>query len=177
MDLVTCRICKKKINKETAYVVTSFGEKKRKTNLYYCSEKELDAYEEKLEKENQKKALAKKEKDDVYDFLCNIFGYKVINTTLFNEWNKWKTLKPNSIILEYLKERQDYLTQVCQRDFKNEGQKIMYFSAILKNSLHDFRPVENTSARPKVQIDETIYSVSPKNTNKRRSVADLEDDA
>ena len=54
--------------------------------------------------------------------------------------------------------------------------KIKYFSTILKNSLGDFKPkVEEQVV--KVSVDETFYDfVPPARTNKRRSLADLEDD-
>lgn len=163
---VTCQICRKKIEKDTAY--------KRvvgKTNRYFCSEQEWQEEEDKKKKEIE-------DKNKVYNLICDMFGYQIQNTQFFAEWTLWNKLKSNEIIYKYLRENEDYLCRVCDKSFNSEYQKIRYFSAILKNSLRDFVPrVEVVEVeKPKVVIDETIYEAPTHSLNKRRSLADLEDE-
>lgn len=160
---VTCQICKKKIERDTAYKKVV-----GKTNKYYCSESEFEA------EEARKKRVAE-DKDKVYNLICDMFGYEIINTQFFAEWTLWNKLKSNEIIYKYLRENEDYLQQICDRSFNSEYQKIRYFSAILKNSLRDFKPKAEVAEQPKVVVEETIYDAPTQSLNKRRSLEDLED--
>ena len=162
---VTCQICKKKIEKDIAY--------KRvigKVNKYYCSEQEWQ------EEENKKKKI-QEDKDKVYNLICDMFGYEIQNTQFFAEWTLWNKLKSNEIIYKYLRENEDRLQQICDKSFNSEYQRIRYFSAVLKNSLRDFKPKVEVveKPKPKVEIDETIYETPTHSLNKRRSLEDLED--
>lgn len=162
--LVTCQICKNKIERDTAY--------KRvvgKANKYYCSEQEWQA-------EEDRKKKAKEDKDKVYYLICDMFGYEIQNTKFFDEWRYWNKLKSNEIIYKYLRENEPYLQQICDRSYETEYNKIRYFSAVLKNSLKDFKPKEEEQPKPKVVVEETIYTTTTHSFNKRRSLADLEDD-
>ena len=115
------------------------------------------------------------DKDRVYNLICDLFGYEIVNTQFFAEWTLWNKLKSNEIIYKYLRENEDYLQQICDRSFGSEYQKIRYFSAILKNSLKDFKPKVEAVEQPKVTIDETMYETPTHSHNKRRSLEDLED--
>lgn len=146
--LVMCQICKKKIEKDTAYKITKISPTNgNKTNLYYCSEEEWQA-------EEDRKKKAKEDKDRVYYLICDMWGYEIQNTKFFDEWRHWTKLKSNEIIYKYLRENETYLQQVCDRPYKNEAQRIMYFSAILKNSLRDFQPKPKVEEKPKVVVEE-----------------------
>lgn len=159
---VTCQICKKKIEKDTAY--------KRvvgKANKYFCSEQEWRSEEDK------KKKVAE-DKDKVYYLICDMFGYQIQNTQFFAEWTLWNKLQSNEIIYKYLRENEDYLQEICDRSFDSEYQKIRYFSAILKNSLRDFKPKVVVVEKPKVVIEEHYETkYKPK---VRQSLEDLEED-
>lgn len=161
---VTCQICKNKIERDTAY--------KRvvgKANKYYCSEKEWQV-------EEDRKKKTKEDKDKVYYLICDMFGYEIQNTKFFDEWRYWNKLKSNEIIYKYLRENEAYLQQICDRSYGTEYNKIRYFSAVLKNSLRDFKPKAEVIPQPKVVVEETIYEAPTHSLNKRRSLADLEDD-
>lgn len=159
---VTCQICKKKIEKNTAY--------KRvvgKVNKYFCSEQEWQ-----LEEDKKKKVA--EDKDKVYYLICDMFGYQIQNTQFFAEWTLWNKLQSNEIIYKYLRENEDYLQEICDRSFDSEYQKIRYFSAILKNSLRDFKPKVVVVEKPKVVIEEHYETkYKPK---VRQSLEDLEED-
>ena len=172
--LVTCCICKKKIEKDTAYKIEVIVNKRTgEKELKYkncCSEAEWQA-------EEDRKKKYKEDKDRVYYLICDMFGYEIQNTKFFDEWVKWNKLQSNEMIYKYIRENEDYLQEVCDRPFDNEHSKIMYFSAIFKNSLRDFKPkvevkqVEN----PMVAVEEIIYDAPVHTLNKRRSLDDLED--
>lgn len=170
--LVTCCICGKKIEKDTAYkapviVNKRTGEKELKYKNC-CSEQEWQS-------EEDRKNKAKEDKNRVYYLISDMFGYEIQNTKFFDEWRYWTKLKSNEIIYKYLKENETYLRQMCDRPYKNECSKIMYFSTILKNSLRDFIPKAETAERPKIVVEETIYEAPTQSFNKRRSLDDLED--
>jgi hypothetical protein len=48
----------------------------------------------------------------------------------------------------------------------------------LKNKLGDYKPsvVVSEAEKPKVKVDDTFYEVATTTRNKRRSLADLEDE-
>ena len=166
--LVTCQICKNKIERDTAYKITKIGLLNgKKTNFYYCSETEW-------QEEEERKNKAKEDKDRVYYLICDMFGYEIQNTKFFDEWAHWNKLKSNEIIYKYLRENETYLQQVCDKSYDNEYQKIRYFSAILKNSLRDYVPKVEVVEKPKVVVEEHYETKYKSKT--RRALEDFEED-
>ena len=111
--LVTCQICKNKIERDTAY--------KRvvgKANKYYCSEQEWQI-------EEDKKKKAAEDKDKVYRLICDILGEKeVLNTALWKEKTIWNKAFSDEIIAKYLAENKDYLVSAVSRLSGTEYAKI-----------------------------------------------------
>ena len=193
-----CRYCQNKLLTNIAYKVTE-----KKQVMYFCDEKHYELYNEKVandnavkeakkqkEKEerelkNRKKqeehALAvekyKKTKDKVYYLICEIIGRKeIIHGLLWKEWAIWNKVATNEVIGQYLEENKNYLCSVMSKIADNEVTRIKYFSAILKNKLGDYKPAKNEIKKPQPKIDAIFYEPIPTNNNKRRSLADLEDD-
>ena len=141
--LVTCQICKNKIERDTAY--------KRvvgKANKYYCSDTE---YENDLA---QKQKIAE-DKDKVYRLICDILGEKeVLNTALWKEKTIWNKAFSDEIIAKYLAENKDYLNSAVSKLSGTEYAKIRYVSAVLKNSLRDFKPKVEVVETPRVVVEE-----------------------
>lgn len=164
MARAKCKICGSDLDTKTAYKVTD----KNGKNKYYCSSEEFET-------EEARKKKAKENRDKVYYLICDMFGYEIVNTKFFAEWLLWNKLKSDEIIYKYLRDNETYLQQVCDKSYKNEYNKIMYFSAILKNSLRDYVPKVEAVEKPKVEVEETIYEAPTQSLNKRRSLADLED--
>ena len=104
-----------------------------------------------------------------------MFGYKIQNTRFYAEWALWQKLKSNEIIYKYLRENETYLQQMCDKPYKDENARIMYFSAILKNSLRDFKPKVETTAKLQPKIVEEHYETKYK-AKTRQSLEDLEED-
>jgi hypothetical protein len=148
MAKAKCLVCGAQLDTAMAHRVEIIvnkrtGEKELKYR-YCCSEAEYLA-------EQERKRKYKEDKDKVYYLICDMFGYEIQNTKLFDEWAIWNKLKSNEIIYKYLRENETYLQQICDRPYNNEYQKIRYFSAVLKNSLHDYQPrVEVVKTQPVV---------------------------
>ena len=166
--LVTCKICRKKIEKDTAYKITTVSPTTgKKTNTYYCSEEEYQA-------EEDRKKKYKEDKDRVYYLICDMFGYEIQNTQFFDEWKCWNKLKSNAEIYKYLRENEERLQQICDKSFDNEYQRIRYFSAVLKNSLADFKPKVEKVETPKPVVQE--YYETKYKSKGRQALEDFEED-
>lgn len=173
--LVKCRLCGKKIEKEIAFCAPNGGGR-----FYYCNEDEFKAKEKEKVKKIEDKEEAKKNKpkkepkiDPVYEEIANIFGYRIQNSALFKEMKLWRNICNDEKILAYLQENRDYIKKSLSRLNSNEYARIRYVSAILKNSLHDF---EIKVEPQKIKVDSEIYEPVAKTRNRRRGLADIEDE-
>lgn len=165
MAVAKCRICGTKLDTKTAYKVVDKNGKPK----YFCSASEFETEEAKRKK-------IQEDKDRVYYLICDIMGVdEIINTALWKEKQLWNKAFSDEIIAKYLQENKEYLTSAVTRLDSSEYAKIRYISAILKNSLRDFRPKTEITEVPKIVVDETIYESPTQSLNKRRSLADLED--
>ena len=143
MARAKCQICKTPLDTNTAYKITD----KNGKNRYFCSQSEYET-------EEARKKKAKENKDKVYRLICDLFGYEIQNTQIFAEWKLWNKLKSDEIIYKYLVENKEYLQQICNKSFEGEYQKIRYFSAVLKNSLRDFKPRVEVDEKPRIVVEE-----------------------
>lgn len=162
--LVKCRICGKKVDRNEAFKVAVEG----KPNAYYCSEAE---YNKMIEN--------RKNRNDTYYCIYDIFGYTVTNTVLNKEVNALGKIYGFKLILKYLHDNQEYLTRIVGREYNSEFAKIRYFAAILKNSLVDYK--ESSADTPqrrqatvkhnivKKQINENIGAEKTKYKKKKKS--------
>lgn len=162
-----CKICGNVLDTSVAFKIQG------KPNKYYCSEQEFRVDEE-------RKRKATESKDKVYRLICDIMGeQEIINSALWKEVQVWHQVADDDKIIKYLEENKDYLTTVTRRIENKIYNRIRYLSAILKNSLSDYKPKlanESTQMQPKVIIDDTIYEAPTHSLNKRRSLADLEEE-
>lgn len=147
--LVKCKGCQEKIDRDIAYKIVINGK-----NNYYCNEQEYKDIKNK-----------KEIKDNTYLKIYDIFGRKITNTILFKEVNELADIYGYEIIYAYLDKNQDYLSNVMSKDFNNEFGQIRYFSAILKNSLTDFK-VENKVVEKKLIVDIPKNNFKPKQRKK-----------
>lgn len=170
MRQVKCRNCGTFINRDSAISVQN-----GKAKLWYCNENCRQQAEE-------KKIAAQKEqagKDAIYNEICSIFNYKLTNTAIYKEWAIWNQVADNRKILAYLKENHDYIAGAIGRLTSSEYAKIRYLSAVLKNSLHDYKVkvAEEKKSQPKIEQNVTFYDFSTvTNQRNRRALDDLEDD-
>ena len=168
MARAKCQICKTPLDTNTAYKITD----KNGKNKYYCSQSEYEA-------EEARKKKVKEDKDKVYRLICDIMGEKeIINSILWKEWTIWNKVADNEKIGKYLEENKDYLSSVIGRLNSSEFARIRYLSTIIKDKIKEFVPRVEVEETPKIQvkIDEIIYESPTHSLNRRRSLADLEDD-
>lgn len=160
-----CRICGTPHNTKDAYKVVVNNK-----NQYYCNQEEY-------EKDLVRKQKAAEDKDRVYYLICDIMGEKeIINTALWKEWQVWNKVASNEKIGAYLEENKDYLMSVMTRLDSSEYARLRYLSTIIRDKIKGFNPKIKVAEKPKVVVDETIYEAPTHTLNKRRSLADLEDD-
>lgn len=158
-----CRICGKPHDTKDAYKVVVNGK-----NQYYCSQNE---YEKDLA---QKKKMAD-DKDKVYNLICDIMGVKaILNTALWKEKTEWNKAFSDEFIAKYLQENKDYLTSAIAKLSSSEFAKIRYLSAILKNSLGDFKPKTEVVITPQV-VNEEHYETKYKSKT-RQALEDFEEE-
>ena len=118
---VKCRVCGKSMPSEEAYKVTVGN-----VNKYYCSEME---YKDKKFHEHVKQ--------DIACVLTNILDMPLCtNKSIFKEWQSWKDIAPNTVILDFLRSKESYLqSKIAQ--IQSDYAKIRYLSAVVKNSIEE----------------------------------------
>lgn len=175
---VVCKYCKAKVEKADALQVP--GEK---YNTYYCNQEcydkanaEKKAKEiERLAKKQEKEENKQKRIDPVYEEIADIFGYRIANSALFKEMKLWRGICDDSKILAYLQEHKIYIKNKLEQLDSNEYSRIRYVSAILKNSLADYKRTVRVEPE-KINVDCEIYEQSFSTRKKRRGLNALEDE-
>ena len=173
---VKCRICNKRLDVNDAYKAVLYNSKGTSSNAYYCSEE----HRKQGVRENQERVEKIKEnqiiEDKVYNLICDIIGRKAItHSILARERNTWNKVATNEVLGKYLEENKNYLTNAIARLDNIEYNRIRYLSAIIKNNLGDYKPKVKEVEKIKVQVEVDLYEPQKSSTNKRRSLADLED--
>ena len=168
MARAKCQCCKKQLDTKEAFKVEINGK-----NKYWCNEKCYKITEEEKERQAQIKA----EYDEIFETTKEIFGYEFTGYSLLQrEVKVWEKLTTRQKIILYLKENKDWLSTVMSKEFNGDYNRVRYFSAVVSSKLHDFKPKVEEAPKPKVMVEETIYDTPTHSLNRRRSLADLEDD-
>lgn len=157
MARVRCKICKKVIERETAYSPLK--------GQYYCSVSEYNNSME--DKHYQKKTK---------DLLNELFGYTVVNTFMnkrLNELRQSFTYKEIYTAVDEL--MLDLHFSIESVNFNNESHKVNYVFVFIRNSIKDIIDRNNI-----VVVDEIVPEVQPQflSVNKyrkkqRRTVKDI----
>lgn len=177
MARAKCKYCGKALDTSEAYKIEIVGPKTGKiTYKYCCSESEW-------QEEEGRKRKAAEDKDRAYELICRIIGREtIINTALWSEWKCWSSVADDAKIGQFLAENEEYLTGVIGRLTDAEFPRIRYLSTVLKNRLGDYKPKVQEEVKvqekvlEKVVVAETFYEAPTHSINKRRSLADLEDE-
>lgn len=152
-----CKYCGKSIDTKNAYKVV-IG----KTNRYFCNEEEYNITHK-----------VQKIKDDTFALIYRIFGRKITNTILFKEINELSKIYSFEKINAYLTENKRYLSNTLQnKSFQSEYAQIRYFTAILKNSLMDFKHEKKEKINKEIEID--MPSCKFKRKPNKKSLAEYE---
>lgn len=153
--LVKCKACDNKIERNNAYKIVKDGK-----NNYYCNEEEYTNW---LNKQS--------EKDNTYKEIYDIFGRKITNTILYKEINELVQVYGYTKLLCYLTDKHAYLESVMAKSFVSEYVQIRYFTAILKNSLADFK-IDNKEINIQVNVD--IPKDNYKMKQRKKSLSEYE---
>lgn len=153
--LVKCKCCGMKNEREMMYKVVV-----NTKNEYYCNEEEYKVI-----------VRNKKYKDNTYQIINNVFGYKVINTMLFKELKSIVDMAGYEKLYKYLLENEKRLTQIMTKQFNNEIGRIRYFSAIIKNSIGDYIETESNVTNVTYNIDD-VEQVRYKKKERRKCIMD-----
>lgn len=143
---------------------------------YWCSGKCKTLYDE----EQAKVAATKAEYDEIVALTREIFGYNIVSLGLLRkEINTWETLSTRQKIIAFLKVNKEWLSVTMRKEFTNDFCRVRYYSTVIASKLHDFKPKSDASIehnqQPVADINETMYEIRNANTNKRRSLEDMED--
>lgn len=163
-----CKYDNKQLDTKDAFKVVI-----KDKNTYWCNENCYQLYKE----EKEKQAKIKAEYDEIFEITKEIFGYEFTGYSLLQrELKAWEKLTTRQKIILYLKENKIWLSTVMSKEFNGDYNRVRYFSAVVSSKLHDFKPKIQETPKPKVAVEETIYEAPNQSFNKRRSLADLEDE-
>lgn len=171
---VKCKFCKNKINRDSAYKVTTYTKSGTKRNTYYCSEEECN------------NDIAEKQyKNDFYHMIIKYFaGMKSVGSLpkiLFSEMTgiaeqyDWKS------IYEYMINDKEYIDKCMEKEFVNDWARGKYLVAVFRSNVG--KDLSWRSGNVKVANDiikETNYNdfVAPayKKVNKKQTTRVAFDD-
>ena len=174
MAACKCKYCRSSLTTTTAYM-----EYVKDKKFYFCNQDHYEEYIKQEEENAVKKAKAEELENKFYNLMCEILSVdKITNTALWKEKKELKAAYSEELIISCLEENKDWITNTVNKLDGNIYGKIRYVSTILKNKLGDYKPkMEIKEAeKPKVRVDESFYDISSSVHNKRRSLADLEDE-
>ena len=170
MAACKCRYCKTSLKPKDAYKTTI-----KDKAAYFCSEDHFDLYIKQLEEELKQTENNKQLKREFYRLFCSILGVSdIANTALWKEKSEINKIFSDEIVVAYLKEHKQYLTDaVCKLDSGIYG-KIRYVGTAIKNSLDDFQSKTEEKRFISV-VNEEHYETKFK-LKVRKALLDFEED-
>ena len=126
---VTCKACKKKIEKEDAFLFVYETKTGKKQNYYYCSQEEKEF-------QDREKELYKK----IQYLTDEILGYPITNNSRNKKIQELQNAGyTNEQIYRCVKDCKSEIEEwLTLKDISVEYQKISYMFAIIGNKIHDF---------------------------------------
>lgn len=164
--LVTCKICKTKIDKEGSFCylhITKSGKLQRK---YYCNREEF-----------HKNHMEKVYYDRTRRRVDKILGYVCIS----NQKNKMITnlyevgFDRKDVLDCMINYQSDIVKWLELKNIDNEYQKLRYIFTVIENNIKDFSKYnkEKPVMKKEVEIeDNDVYEVNNTNIHRRRSLKD-----
>ncbi len=169
-----CRNCQANLSTKNAYKATINNK-----SAYFCNEEHYCQFVKDAEMEAKKKEQSKQLQDKFYNLMCEILGVTgITNTALWKEKTEINKVFSDEIIVSYLDENKSWITTSVSKLSGSIYGKIRYISVILRNKLGDYTPnvVVKETEKPKIVVDNSFYEPMQTKNNKRRSLADLEDE-
>lgn len=149
---VKCQICKKELTTDTAFKVND-----GKRNKYYCDLIEYEIHQEEI-----------KAKDEIYENVCDILGYKSKNTLIFKEIVNLHEVYSHKNINEYLKINITLIKDLIQQNNINkEFNKIRYIFGVISRGIDDFVRIKEKELKDKIDIKKTVDEIIKEDLNEK----------
>ena len=156
---VKCKICGKKIDRDTAYIVRI-----KDKNNYYCNEHEYKEHQHELELKNK-----------IFMKCFEIFEYPIKSSAFYKEINGLLDKFPYEDIYTYICNDEDYLNNTLRNKmFKSEFAKIRYFCAIIRNKLNETHYDYSNDVKKNIEINEDTACAKYKPQVRKKSLSDIE---
>ena len=172
MAACKCRFCQAKLTTATAYKTEV-----NKKPAYFCNEDHYKEFIQHAHDEAKKKEQEKKLQSKVYSLFCDVLGVTgVTNTMFWKEKTEINKVYSDTVIIGFLEENKDWITNAVRKLNGGEYGKIRYISTILKNKLGDYKQ-KNTTRTISYTMDftdehyETKFKLKP-----RQALLELEED-
>lgn len=181
MAKVTCRFCKNKIPKDTAYVEEYLTDTGTLRNNYYCNEK---CYNDKCKEEERKLWLKeiKKENRERIRAICGL-GEKEKNIYFQSTYKSITDNFSQEDIYEFIsKYEKDMLDILNDIDFKTVNSRIKYCLSMLENQLQHYiaeNQLDKQESKEKIEeiepsfVDEDFDIVVNVKKRERRGIDDI----
>ena len=178
--MVTCKYCKTKIDKNTAYIEDYLTDTGVLRNNYYCNEKCCESKHKEEEKKLWLKEVKKLAREKARLF-CNLNEKE--KSIYFSSTYKIITDKfEDELIYEFLcKYEKDILDILNSKDFKTSASRIKYFCCMIENQLERYQldkqeSKEKTEEAKEVEssfVDEDFDIVVNVEKKERRGIDDI----
>ena len=158
--IVTCKYCKSKISKDTAYVEEYLTDTGTLRNNYYCNEK---CYNGKKEEEERKLWLKeiKKENRERIRAICGL-GEKEKNIYFQGTYKSITDSFSQEDIYEFInKYEKDMLDILNNIDFKTVNSRIKYCLSMLENQLQHYIAENQLDKQEPKEKTEEVKEVEP----------------
>lgn len=171
MPAAKCKYCQASLKTSEAYKEII----KNKT-MYFCDEDHFNLYMEDLEAEQKQKERNKQLQDKFYKLFCDILGVNgITNTALWKEKAEINKVFSDEIIISYLEEHKEYLTNAIGKLSGGIYGKIRYVSVVLRNSLGDYKPKVKETKKLNTTVSDEHYETKFK-PKVRKALDDFEED-
>lgn len=136
MPAAKCKYCQTSLKTSEAY-----KENIKNKTMYFCNEDHFERYMKDLKVKQRQKEYDKQLQDKFYKLFCNILGVNgITNTALWKEKAEINKVFSDEIIIAYLEEHKEYLTNMVSKLDGGIYGKIRYVSVVLRNRLGDYKP-------------------------------------
>lgn len=175
--IVTCRYCKNKIDKNTAFVEEYLNDNLEIKNRYYCSKECFDKKNEEIVRKQWLKRVKKLARDKARE-LCLLNEKE--KSIYFSSTYKIITDKfEDELIYEFLcKYEKDILDILNSKDFKTSASRIKYFCCMVENQLERYQlekeqPKQIEESNKEIEVDDFDINISVNKKEKRRNIDDI----
>lgn len=165
---VTCKMCKKKIDKKDSFQVTFEG---RKVSTYFCNKFEHDNYlsiQNEIDKEKESAKLRKQQFNELDIYIASeILGYEIGKITPPFLKKRIQTLAKSydyeviKLCLEYMKKDLHYYLN--NKEFEDERHKVNYIMVIVENNINDtykiWKRKKEIEQKQQGIMDNTTYDI------------------